>query len=202
MHKMTVSIVMVGVMLVSIIGMSVMACVLSSQSAHHSSTESFKRGQASSILMKLKSNMMTTGMARGFTLLELMIVIIIIGVLATTGVMQYQAAIERSRGAEGRAVLGTLRSECAAMYMGVMNTSSCTNASLRIGSGVGFVPSGCNQSTNYFSYALTSGSGSAMVLTATRCTGTTGKQPGSSASATLTLTTDFSGGTDAWSGSY
>ena len=32
---------------------------------------------------------------KGFTLLELMIVIIIVGILATLGVMQYQIAIEK-----------------------------------------------------------------------------------------------------------
>ena len=59
-------------------------------------------------------------MKRGFTLLELMVVIIILGVLATLGVMQYQAAIEKSRGAEARQVIGQLRSQCAAYYMTIV----------------------------------------------------------------------------------
>ncbi|MBU0504178.1 MAG: prepilin-type N-terminal cleavage/methylation domain-containing protein, partial [Candidatus Omnitrophica bacterium] len=49
-------------------------------------------------------------MKRGFTLLELMIVIIIVGVLATLGITQYQTAIERARGAEARQVISQLRS--------------------------------------------------------------------------------------------
>ena len=69
---------------------------------------------------------------RGFTLLELMIVIIIVGVLATLGVMQYQAAIEKSRGAEARQILGQLRSQCAGYYMEDSNGSDCTAGNLRI----------------------------------------------------------------------
>ncbi|MBU0549165.1 MAG: type II secretion system GspH family protein, partial [Candidatus Omnitrophica bacterium] len=71
---------------------------------------------------------------KGFTLLELMIVIIILGVLATLGVMQYQAAIEKSRGAEARQVIGQLRSHCAALYMANGNTTGCTVGNLGISS--------------------------------------------------------------------
>jgi prepilin-type N-terminal cleavage/methylation domain-containing protein len=48
-------------------------------------------------------------MKKGFTLLELIIVIIILGVLATLGFVQYSQVIEKSRKSEARMNLGTLR---------------------------------------------------------------------------------------------
>ena len=71
-------------------------------------------------------------MRRGFTLIELLVVIIIIGVLATLGVMQYQSAIEKSRGAEARQVISTLRSSCAAIRMQDNSTATCTAENLGI----------------------------------------------------------------------
>lgn len=48
-------------------------------------------------------------MRKGFTLLELIIVIIIIGVLATLGFSQYVRVVEKGRTAEAKAILGSLR---------------------------------------------------------------------------------------------
>lgn len=135
---------------------------------------------------------------RGFTLLELMIVIIILGVLATTGIMSYQASIERSRGAEARTVIGALRTQCAALYMEGSNTTVCTAANLRIGTGASFVPSACT-GTHYFSYAAAAAAPNGVTLTATRCTAG-GKSPQAANANTLTLTTDFSTGGDTWGG--
>lgn len=139
---------------------------------------------------------------RGFTLLELMIVIIILGVLATTGIMSYQASIERSRGAEARSVIGALRTQCAAYYLEQSNTSMCNNTGLRIGSTTSDqVPSAC-ANTHYFSYAV-SGTGAATTgatFVATRCTAN-GKSPQGKAANTLQLITDFSNGGDTWGGS-
>lgn len=49
-------------------------------------------------------------MKKGFTLLELIIVIIIIGVLATLATGQYIRVVEKARSAEGAYILGALRS--------------------------------------------------------------------------------------------
>ncbi len=49
-------------------------------------------------------------MKKGFTLLELIIVIIVVGVLATLATGQYIRVIEKGRSAEGVYILGALRS--------------------------------------------------------------------------------------------
>ncbi len=136
-------------------------------------------------------------MNRGFTLLELMVVIIIIGVLATLGVMQYQAAIEKSRGAEARQILGQLRSQCAAIYMAEASANNCNTGNLRMGTETDRIPTSC-RGTHYFSYSVTTSAGDDFVTTATRCTAG-GKTPNSTTGGTLTLSTDYAAGTDIWS---
>ncbi|MGA2775882.1 MAG: prepilin-type N-terminal cleavage/methylation domain-containing protein [Candidatus Omnitrophota bacterium] len=130
-------------------------------------------------------------MRKGFTLLELIIVIIIIGVLATLGFVQYSAVIEKARGAEARAVISTLRSQLAAKSMG--GETAINSTALGIGAGI---PSSC-AATNFFSYSIdTSCSTTTCTFIATRCT-SAGKTPNGSTSGTLTLSWT-SGGTDTW----
>jgi prepilin-type N-terminal cleavage/methylation domain-containing protein len=142
------------------------------------------------------------GMYRGFTLLELIVVIIIIGVLATLGVMQYQGAIEKSRGAEARQIMGQLRSACAAIYMGDNETENCTASALGLGNdGTGIlIPNTTCAATHYFTYDVDdTGDGlDTITITATRCT-EGGKSPQAATANTLTLTTDYGAGTDVWS---
>ena len=143
-------------------------------------------------------------MRRGFTLLELMIVIIILGVLATLGVMQYQAAIEKSRGAEARQIIGQLRSQCAAQYMNDptgAGTSACDDANMGIGIDIpGPAEPGDCAGTHFFAYDSQEGAvgGSAVAWVASRCSAN-GKAPQHTGGGTLTLTTDFAAGTDVWS---
>jgi type IV pilus assembly protein PilE len=47
---------------------------------------------------------------KGFTLIEVIIVVIIIAVLAAVAIPKYTGAVERSKGAEGTYILGTLLS--------------------------------------------------------------------------------------------
>ena len=146
-------------------------------------------------------------MKRGFTLLELMVVIIIVGVLATLGVMQYQGVIERSRGAEAKQVIGALRSMCAGFFMRDVETLLCDADNLGIGADIpGPVVGTDCESSHYFTYAISAtGLGlDTATFTATRCIdaglGDGGKAPDSTSATrgTVVLTTDFGAGTDVW----
>jgi len=53
---------------------------------------------------------------RGFTLIELVIVIAILGILALYAVPKYQGLIEEARSSEARAQLGTVRSAMGIYY--------------------------------------------------------------------------------------
>lgn len=141
-------------------------------------------------------------MKRGFTLLELVVVIIILGIMATLGIGQYGRMIERSRGAEARTILGQIRSQAAAHFLEYNSLNGppvfdTTRAG--IGSALDRIPSTCRDS-HYFNYSVAVSSDTVLVTTATRC-GTTGRGGLSPASGrSLTLTTTFPAGTDLWGG--
>ena len=136
-------------------------------------------------------------MKKGFTLLELMIVIIILGVLATLGVLQYQSAIEKTRGAEARQILGQLRTQCAAIYMADGNTTNCSVGNLRIGTDTDMIPSACRV-THYFAYTAINQGGSTITFQSSRCTAG-GKSPNSpTAGLGLQLAIDYATGSDTW----
>ena len=144
-------------------------------------------------------------MKRGFTLLELIIVIIIIGVLATLGFTQYGRMIEKSRGAEAKVILGDIRKFAAAYVLEetIANIGAMTAADLNIGTGADQIPSACATS-HYFSYGIPAAPANPLVITATRCAAS-GKTPDSTllcsgAACTLTLTTNLTTGVDTWGG--
>jgi len=142
-------------------------------------------------------------MRKGFTLLEILVVIIIVGILATLGMTQYGRAVERSRGAEAKQILGQLRSLAAGRYLEYNSTQGITAAVLGIGPADDQVPSAARAS-HYFYYSVTVPPlpSTDVVFTATRsgATGRGGLSPAGTAARTLILTTTFPAGTDVWGG--
>jgi len=114
-------------------------------------------------------------MKQGFTLIELIVVIIIVGILASVGLTQYSKMLEKGRAAEARTLLGSLRS--AEVSENFDNGSYVVLASLGVAA-----PATC-ATTHYFSYACTTDG----TCTATRCTAS-GKTPQGEAGYTKTLT--------------
>ncbi len=105
------------------------------------------------------------GRKKSFTLLELIIVIIIIGILAGLGFSQYGKAIETSRLAEAKAAFGYMRERASEFYLKNGSFSSITAADLGIGSDL---PASC-VSTHYFSYQTDNHTAVKVQLNATRC---------------------------------
>jgi len=113
---------------------------------------------------------------KGFTLLELIIVIIIVGILATVGLNQYTKQTEGGRCAEARAIFGTLAKRMVGYYLETGNMSTIVNANIGVGTSSEETPSTC-RSSYYFRYD-TGGTYSATGgwLHAYRCT-SGGKEP-------------------------
>jgi len=148
------------------------------------------------------------------------VVIIIVGILATFSMTQYSRFTERARGTEARIILGQIRTTAIAYR--AKNNNSCVGfdrTAADIGGVVigftnsvppspilseGSIPGICKP-THYFYYTVTAADANGVTLTAIRCLGAAGKQPGGIATnpefpPTLTLTIDFVAGTSEWGG--
>ncbi|MDD4894381.1 MAG: prepilin-type N-terminal cleavage/methylation domain-containing protein [Candidatus Omnitrophica bacterium] len=117
-------------------------------------------------------------MKKGFTLLELIIVIIIVGILATLGFTTYTNQVESSRLAEAKANISAIRKPAYEYYMKNGTYIGISASTVGIGSTVGLVPNTC-VSRNYFLYGVSTtypATASNVYIYAQRCT-SGGKAP-------------------------
>ena len=108
---------------------------------------------------------------KGFTLLELLIVIVILGVLAGLAIPAYQSAVEKARGQEALTSLSAAR-EAAVRFFAINNTyvgiaNDCSNLDYNPNTVVG-------GQTLLFSYAVGGQAAATFTVTATRTGGPVG----------------------------
>ena len=128
-------------------------------------------------------------MERSFTLLELVIVIVILGILATLGFSQYTATVEKGRTAEALARIGAMRQLAYKYYIENGSLSSIQNSDV----GVDYT---C-YSTDYFKYEIGNKASDCVNLRADRCT-TGGKPPNGSTAYSFGLSFHVGSGAMNW----
>ena len=101
---------------------------------------------------------------KGFTLLEIIIVVIIIGVLASLALPRLLNTVERSRSAEAFASLGSVRSAMERCYLPYGTFANCgTFTNLDVGNPA-------NSANSHFTYSFTGVSATGYTIRATRNT--------------------------------
>jgi len=123
-------------------------------------------------------------MKKGFTLMELLIVIIIIGILAGLGIPQYMKAVERGRTAEAKAILGQIRTAEEA-YRAKNGTYTATIGDLDIEANI---TAGTCSTAYYYKFDIGAADATTFSATATRCiSGDGGKTPDGPSAYAITL---------------
>lgn len=116
----------------------------------------------------------------GFTVIEMIVVVVVIGILASIALPRYLRVVEKGRSAEARHVLGLIRDAEIAYYF---DFDGYTNSLALLGVQV---PAACNASY-YFSYVI-AGAPASFTATATRCIGAAGRRPGGQTAFVLNIT--------------
>ncbi len=132
-------------------------------------------------------------MKRGFTLIELIVVIIIVGILAALGITQYSKIVEKSRLAEAKIRIGTMRQLAYEYYL--TNRSMIGINSSYVGAEENCTP------TDFYSYFASNLGSSIVLLMASRCT-SGGKTPNASLAYYYTLQYIPSSGWMYWTCAY
>ena len=126
----------------------------------------------------------------GFTMLELLMVVIIIGILATLALPQYMGFVEKARAAEAISTIGAIRT-AENLYKLENGTYSANASNLAI-----TVPT--SGASTYWLYSVSGASDTGFSATASR---TSKKSSGGVAGQTIVLTWNDASG-EAWSGSH
>lgn len=111
-------------------------------------------------------------MKRGFTLIEIIVVIIIVAVLAALGLSQYSLIVEKSRIAEAKTRIGAMRQFAHEYWLNNGTVTGITNAD------VGVISQACS-SSSFFGYYIMQDCCNRVLLRADRCIGG-GKAPNAS----------------------
>jgi len=88
--------------------------------------------QPQSPIKPLTFNNALSNNKRAFTLIELIVVIIIVGVLAALGISQYSITVEKSRLAEARVRIGTMRQLAYQYYLENGSVTGMLNADVGV----------------------------------------------------------------------
>jgi len=129
-------------------------------------------------------------MKRGFTLVELIVVIIIVGILAAVGISQYSAIVEKSRLAEAKTLTGTMRQLAYEYYLKNGSLSGISSNDLDVGCG------SCNTKSWFYAGSYFVCSSTKIALFASRCTSNSKPPNGSYYSFFLLI--DFATGKSGW----
>lgn len=143
-------------------------------------------------------------MKNGFTLLEIVIVIIIISILASVGFVSYGDVAERSRASEAKEICSKIK-DAEELYILYNDEATSNISNLSIGDiPQGTNPAACSSGEHYFTYAISLYAPDGLSgydVNAYRCTGA-GKYPNTTTTYGVNLEVDRTTGGAIWTGRF